>query len=163
MTSAAFRRRRDAEEDGAEHEENQRQRRDQHDDHLLGQPRHHVDVHRLVDESHDIDEGDAAGSAEDIGIGTLCRGEIDVRRIGKAASNQKRDDQRCHAGTKRARLQRQGRHRIPLEEGHQQDIAHVEARQDETRDECTGIHVTNRAAELVGENDQHERRRNDLR
>ena len=37
---AAFGRRGDAEEDRAEHEEDQRQRRDQDDDDLLRQPRH---------------------------------------------------------------------------------------------------------------------------
>ena len=53
---AAFGRRRDAEEDGAEHEEDQRQRRDQHDDDLLGQPRHQAELQPSVGDGEDVDD-----------------------------------------------------------------------------------------------------------
>ena len=46
---AAFGRRGDAEEDRAEHQEDQHQRRDQDDDHLLGEARQQAELQRAVD------------------------------------------------------------------------------------------------------------------
>ncbi|MCY1224650.1 hypothetical protein D9M72_368170 [compost metagenome] len=158
----AFGRRRDAEEDGAEDEEDQRQGRDQHDDDLLGKPRHRIDLQAAVDKRDDVDDDDADGAAEDVGILALGRVEIDVGGIRDACRHRQRNGERRDAGTERAGFQRQGRHRIAPDEGHQQDVDHVKAGQHEARDQGAGVHVAYRAAELVGKNDEHERRRDDL-
>ena len=60
-------------------------------------------------------------------------------------------------------FQRQARRRLREYDGDQEDIDGVKARQHEARDEGALVHVADRAAELVGHDDEHERGRNDLR
>ncbi len=102
---AAFRRRRQADEDGAEHQEDEHQRRDQGDD----------DAHGKLD---------AVDGAEFLG-------------------------------------QRRGR--VGEDRGHADDVGEVEAGKHETRNHGAGIHVADRAAELIGHDDEHQARRDDLR
>ncbi len=62
----------------------------------------------------------------------------------------------------RARLERQRRHVLRPDEA---DDQHPDAEQrdlDDARADRAGIHVADRAAELVGEHDQHQRRRDEL-
>jgi hypothetical protein len=49
-----------------------------------------------------------------------------------------------------------------LEDRHEQDVAHVETGQDQTRDKGAGVHVADRTTQLVGHDDQHQRGRDDL-
>jgi hypothetical protein len=160
--AAAFGRCGDTEEDRAENEEDQCQRRDQDDDDLLGKPGHRIDVEHLVDECGDVDESHADGRPENVGIFALRRREIDMGSIGDAGCDREGDEKRCHARAQRACFERQRRHRIPPDEGHEQDVAHVQAGEHQTRDQGAGIHVTDGTAELVGKNDQDEGRRDDL-
>ena len=58
---------------------------------------------------------------------------------------------------------RQGRRRGGFDDGQEGDIADIEAGQDQARNQRAFVHVADRAAELVGHDDQHQRRRDDLR
>ena len=61
------------------------------------------------------------------------------------------------------RIERQARSGLWREHGHKEDVERIEQRQDKARHEGAFVHVTDRAAELVGHDDQHQRGRDDLR
>jgi hypothetical protein len=64
----------------------------------------------------------------------------------------------------RPRLGRQGGHPgRASQDRHQEDIADVEAGQHQAGDQRAGIHVADRPAQLVGQHDQHQAGRDDLR
>jgi hypothetical protein len=60
-------------------------------------------------------------------------------------------------------FQRQCRGSFRLYERDQDHVAGIKARENEARNERAFVHVADRAAELVGHHDQHQRRRDDLR
>ncbi len=53
--------------------------------------------------------------------------------------------------------------RVGEDRRHADDVGEVEAGEDQPRNDRAGIHVADRTAELVGHDDQHQARRNDLR
>ena len=63
----------------------------------------------------------------------------------------------------RARFRRQRRRPVRLDDRRAEHVQRVEAGEHDAGDERAGVHVADRAAELVGHDDQHERRRDDLR
>ena len=63
----------------------------------------------------------------------------------------------------RARLRRQRRHVLRPEDADDGDPDAEQRDLDDARPDRAGIHVADRAAELVGQHDQHQRRRNELR
>ena len=64
---------------------------------------------------------------------------------------------------KRLRFERQAGHGLWREDRQQEDIACIQDREHDTRDEGAFIHVADGAPELVGHHDEDERGRNDLR
>ncbi len=162
---AAFGGRRDAEEDRAQHEEDQRQRRDQHDHHLLGQTAHQVGFQRLVQQRHDIDRDHGHTGCEDLGVVDARPARLEIL-LGEDEDRDRtgqRHQERHHARAQRARLFRQSRHRLRLDDRHHEHIAEVDAGQHHTGDQRALVHVAHRNAQLVSQNDQHERGRDDLR
>lgn len=61
------------------------------------------------------------------------------------------------------RFWRQSRQILRPHDRHEQDEEHEDGDLQDRRADCAEIHVADGFAELVGKNDQHERRRNDLR
>src|SRR5690606_12973183 len=81
---------------------------------------------------------------------------------------ERRDHDEEHApeqlpAAQRPRLRRQGRGGLRKEQRAAHDIKEVHAGQDERGIDGAGVHVAHRAAELVGQHDEHEARRDDLR
>gem|GEM_PF-4915000 len=62
-----------------------------------------------------------------------------------------------------ARLGRNGGRRFRLEQGNRDDIQNVQPRQGKARQKGALVHVADGTAQLVGQHDQHQRRRDDLR
>ncbi len=154
----------DAEEDRAQHEEDQRKRRDQHDDDLLRQPRHELAARGPVEDGGDVDHRDPGHSAKDVRVlGPVGAREPVMRGHAHARRHRQRHDQRHDARAQRARLERQRRHRLRLQDRHDEHIAHVDPGEDQAGDQRPLVHVAHRPAELVGQHDQHEARRDDLR
>jgi hypothetical protein len=86
-----------------------------------------------------------------------------TRKISSSGRHQRRQyAQQESAAAQLTRFERQGGHPAGLEDGHQNHIADVEQGQRQTGDEGAGVHVANRFAELVGHDDQHQRRWDDL-
>jgi hypothetical protein len=170
---AALGRRGHAEEDGAEHEEDERERRDQHERDALGELRQEAELQEFVEDrkhernrrghAHADHEPDVGG---DVGVQAVV---VDLpERDADRERDQEEHAQRPVAGgavrlAQRARLGRQGGNPGRLERRDEQRIARIEARQHDARDEGARVHVAHRAAELVGHDDEHERRRDDLR
>jgi len=170
---AAFGRRRDAEEDGAEHEEDQRERRDQDERHALGEPRQQAQLQQTVDDRDGERDADADRHADDEALVGGGLRPVDVEpelpeRDGGRGREDRQHEERARPGrpvglAQRARLRRERGHPFGLRDRDEQRVARVEGRQHDAGDERAGVHVADRAAELVGHDDQHERRRDDLR
>ena len=89
------------------------------------------------------------------------------------AENEENEQQRRHQrrqdaheqlpAPQRARFDGQGRRPLRPKHRNQQHIADVQAAQHDPRDDCPGVHVADRLAQLVGHDDQNQRGRNDLR
>ena len=158
---AAFGRRRNPEKNRAQHQEDQRQRRHQHDDHLLRQSRQEAKAERAVDERDGIGDHDCRRRRPDALIDKVFAEKPDDG-VSRGNRDYDRDEQRCDAAAERARLGGQGRDGVRITRGDYRDIPHVHAGQHKAGDQRAFIHVADRAAELIGHDDQHERRRDDL-
>ena len=73
------------------------------------------------------------------------------------------DDQRRHTAAERACFLGKGGHPFRPEERQKQDVTAIDRDDDERGIERADIHVAHRPAELVGHDDEDERRRHDLR
>ena len=71
--------------------------------------------------------------------------------------------QRRHPAPQSARFGGQGGHPLRPPDRYCEHIRHVKAGQDQPRYDRALIHIAHRSAQLIGQNDQHQRRRNDLR
>ena len=153
-----------AEEDRPQHEEDQRQRRDQHDDHLLCESRHQVDFQRLIQKCEAIDQRNRKRRGQNPRIIRIVVGlEVAFAEEEHRPPQCQRDEKRCHARPQRARLFGQGRHGLRADDRHHHDIAEVDHRQHKARNHRALIHIPHRAAQLVRQNDENQRRRDDLR
>jgi hypothetical protein len=169
----------DAQEDGAKHQEDQHQRRDQHKRDLLGQARHQADLEVLVHQCQRQCQQRGHGHRHDEDL---------VARRRQLAADQRVDDALVHtrprkAGDTTQREQheqrpvaagavafavdtgfgRQRRYPLGLDDGHHGDEGQVQRHEQQPRQQRAGVHVAHRAAELVGQHDEHQRRRDRLR
>src|SRR5690606_4030328 len=151
----SFGRRGHADEDGAQHQEDEKQWRDHHEGDALGQSRQHAQL------EHPVDDGDHKSSqapqqqAEhhlfvDRSVGLFEPLRQQIRGYGR---NSHQYQQRAAAAravglAERARLFGQGRSRRRLDDGYQYDIQNVGAGQQEPRHHGGAIHVANGPAQL---------------
>ena len=177
--SPALGRRRDPEENGPQHQEDQDQRRDQDEGHPLGEPRQQPQAQGLVDQGPDQGQQGRAGQGDDDGLvqGRLNlgprQGAEDLAVVLTEGHRGDGDDQgedrqgaqpratvRLGVG---ARLGWQGRHQGGLENGQEDDEEGEEPHQHEGRNEGAHVQVADAAAKLVGHDDQHQGGWDDLR
>jgi hypothetical protein len=159
----------DAEEDRAEHEEDQRERRDQDEDDLLGDARQRLDRQETVDRGQGEGHADRRQHADD---DRLVRCRVGFVIVADVPADGGRDcggdDQGANAALAVLVLEAacfEGKRRAAarLDHRHQHDVTDVQTGEHQTRHEGAGVHGADRAAELVGHDDQHQRGRNDLR
>ena len=168
---AAFGRGRDADEDRAEHQEDQGQRRHHHEGDLLREARQEADLeepvadpvhHRDAEGEDDADEHrqhDVVGAARASSFASRIRRRRRWRRTAPPATG----GRGCRSPRGSRSPPAAGPARFGKQHRHQKDIAGIEAGQHEAGKERALVHVADRAAELVGHDDQHQRGRNDLR
>ncbi len=130
---------------------------------LAGEGRQRVDAEHAVEQGRDVGDENGERHAPDAGIGTGMVVEVANRDPSHRHGRDQRHEQRNHARPKLAGFDRQRRHRLRPKQCHQHHVAEIEAGQHQARHDRAVIHVADRAAELVGEHDQHQRRRDDLR
>jgi hypothetical protein len=168
---AALGRRCDADEYRAQYQEYQEQRRHHHESDLLGQMRQEPQACDLADgpvqHRHRKREENGNRHRQDDEIGAAIRLGADDE-IADQPGDDREDGQRCQAPAaarlaKPDRVGRQARCSAWRYLGDKKDVSRIERRQHEPRDEGAFVHVADRPAELVGHDDQHERRRDDLR
>ena len=168
---AAFGRRRDADEDRAEHQEDQEQRRHHHERGLLRHRGQEAEAGKLVDDpvQHRDEEceQDAEEHAEHDEVGAVGFG-VPHHEPAEDAACQEEHAQRNQAAAailfaEADRFRRQAGSRLREDQRHEKRVSGIKAREHQARDESAFVHVADRLAELVGHHDQHQRRRNDLR
>ncbi|OIQ72519.1 hypothetical protein GALL_458550 [mine drainage metagenome] len=152
-----------AKEDGAQNQKDQRQRGDQNDNHLLRQSAHQVDPQRAVQKRQPIGKNHTDGSAQNVGIVALTCTQPEDRAVSNRDPKRQCDDQRDHTRPQRARLFWQGGNPLRPDDRQHQNIDHIDAGQDQARHHRALVHVADRAAQLVGQHDQNEAWRDDLR
>jgi hypothetical protein len=170
----------DAEEDSTEHQENEQQRRDQNESHSLSHAGKQAPARQLVD--HGRNKRDQHTNAHCYDNRFIERhgewrlplppGQDGAVVLGKDNRGGRRDDgqsqQRGQAGlavvfADGAGFRWQRWHPGRLDEGNADHVQRVHAGQNEAGNERTLVHVAYAATELVRQNDQHQRRRDDLR
>ena len=169
-----------AQEDGTQHQEDQQQGRDQHEGDTFGQLGQQPHAGHLVEDgNHPGNEHAAAHGHHDFlvgghaGDGLAFQPGVDVSHVASQENGHQRGQDGQHQQrlvaaaairlTVNACLGRQGRDTGGLEDSQGDDIQRVQAHQHETGDKGALVHVTHAAAQLVGHDDQHQRRRDDLR
>ena len=153
----------DPDEDGAQHQQDQRQWRHQGEDHPLRQIRDQPGKQMPPRQRDHHRRTGADGAAMDEGRARHMRREKMRRQPGDAGAERDRRDQRTDSGQRHARLRRQGGHHLRAHQADEKDVERERAGQGQGRDQGSGIHVADRAPELVGQHDQHQRGRHDLR
>ena len=156
----------DAAEGEAEH-----RRADQDEHHeggQLGGRVHRLAHQRPAQAPVDEREHQRAGRAHGAAFGRRRDAEED-RAEHEEDQRQRRNQRRrprgrssCQPRSVRA-SRRQRRRRLRVEDGDAEHVDGIQAGEDQAGDDRAGVHVADRAAELVGEHDQHQRRRDDLR
>ena len=168
---AAFGRRCDADEDGAEHQEDQEQRRHHHKRGLLRHRGEEAESGELVDDPvHDSSEEreqDAEEHAEHDVVGAVGFG-VSHHEPAEHATGDEEHQQRPQAAAavllaEAERIRRQARSGLGKDQCDKKCIQGIKAGEHQSRNEGALIHVADRLAELVGHHDQHQRRRDDLR
>ena len=158
-----------AKKDRTQHQKDQRQHGNQYEHHALGQLRQQAELECAVEYRR-----------EERNAGTDRRGDDDdfverrtgwiiepgKRHCGNGRHNEQ-DQQRPIARVavgfqQRARLRRQCRRPLGLEDADAHRVDRVQPGQHDARNECTGVHVTHRLAQLICHDDQHQRWRDDL-
>ena len=168
---AAFGRGRNADEDRAEHQKDQEQRRHHHKRHLLSQPGQKAEAEELVAQPvHDRDrerEDDADEHRQHhvvgaMGVGAAHRQNGD-RGAGGGEDGEGHEPARAIVLAESDRVGRQPGHVVREENGGDEHGHRVQARQRQAGQEGAFVHVADRAPELVGHDDQHQGGRDDLR
>src|SRR5690606_32254579 len=167
---AAFRRRGDPDEYGSQNQENQGKRRNQHEGHALGDLRQQAQAQQLVDNGQHEGDGAPDQYAENdffIDRRIVPHQEDDPAYGGRDGYRHK-DQQRRNAAAavgfdERARLFGNGGSRLGAQPRQHDHVEDIQAGKRESRHDGAAIHVADGPPQLVGQDDQHQGRRNDLR
>ena len=165
---AAFGWRRDPYEDRPEYEKDQRQWRHQHEDRLFGDARQQIEPQKPVRHRDNECDRDADRKHQNHEVGARTYLGSLHREIGDDPRDDGYDEERqpphLAVGVHQAlRLGREARRRVRKQHRDTEYVGRVHRRQHEPGNECAGVHVADRAPELIGHDDEDERRRDDLR
>jgi hypothetical protein len=176
---AAFGGRGHTQEDGAQHQEDQDQRRDQHKGDLLRQLGQQAELQELVHQGQHQGQDGGHGQRHDEGLVARRRRHAAGQAVdhafvhlrphvaGRTADDEQHQQRTVATGAIAfavdAGFGRQCGHPTGLHDGHHGHEQQVAAHQQQARQHGPGVHVAHRAAQLVGQHDQHQRRRNGLR
>jgi len=166
----ALRGRGHADEDRAQHQEDQRQRWNHHKRDPLGQLREQSQLEDPVDDGDDKrrQAPDQHGQNDALVHGRRLGLDPVADEVGADGRQHHQHQQRAAAARavgfmEGTGLRRQGGCAVGLDQRHHDHVDDVGAGQDEARQDGTAVHVADRSAELIGQDDEHQRGRDDLR